>query len=431
MFTFCIYQPTGVYSFPLILKGLIMSQDDTSPFANGSIPLSYQVRTPWVPVISMTLATPPASPAEGDTYLVPDGATGWWADYAGQIAQWHNNEWSFSIPVDGHGVSLPDGRIFELVGGVYIEKIALDVQSGKWSYAVASGTANGIVATLTPAPTALTDGMPVTFKVTATNTGPVSLNLNGRGDKPIKRQDGSDLMPGDLAAGSIVTLIYDAAAGCYRHPSFMRSDVIKVVTTPPIVIEFTAPGMHTWTVPTGVEVVEAEAWGGGGGGGYTSVGGAPGGGGGGGYGKRRFAVTPGSTFTIVVGSGGAGGSSSRTGQPGLASAVTYAGATMSAGGGTGGQNATAATMIANEGSGGSVTGADTSLRGGNGVLGGYHPGSMLGGYGGPSPNGGYGSPGGWGGVGPGNYPGGGGGATSLPQEGGRGADGKVRITYLG
>ncbi|GGB12396.1 hypothetical protein GCM10011491_45340 [Brucella endophytica] len=36
-----------------------------------------------------------------------------------QLAQWHNNEWGFNAPVDGHGISLPDGRVFERINGSY------------------------------------------------------------------------------------------------------------------------------------------------------------------------------------------------------------------------------------------------------------------------------------------------------------------------
>ncbi|WP_420963326.1 DUF2793 domain-containing protein [Brucella sp. IR073] len=176
------------------------------------VPLEQLVLAPWVPVKSMTLASPPSSPAEGDTYLVPDSATGWWQDYTGQLAQWHNNEWSFSIPVDGHGISLPDGRVYERIGGAYIEKIALDVQSGTWTYALAGGTANALTASLTPPPAALAAGMMIVLKLTATNTGAVTLNVNGLGAKSIIGQDGNDLLPGSLVKGTVAVLIFDGTA---------------------------------------------------------------------------------------------------------------------------------------------------------------------------------------------------------------------------
>lgn len=47
----------------------------------------------------------------------------------------HCGRMSIITPPEGHGVSLPDGRVFEKIGGVYVEKLALDTQTGKWNYA--------------------------------------------------------------------------------------------------------------------------------------------------------------------------------------------------------------------------------------------------------------------------------------------------------
>lgn len=81
---------------------------------------------------------------------------------------------------------------------------------------------------------------------------------------------------------------------------------------------FTNPGTWTWTAPAGVTSVTVEAWGGGGGGGRATGNPARGGGGAGGqYAKRVVSVTPGQSYTVVVGAGGAGGSSS-TGGNGMA-----------------------------------------------------------------------------------------------------------------
>jgi gliding motility-associated-like protein len=84
---------------------------------------------------------------------------------------------------------------------------------------------------------------------------------------------------------------------------------------------FNTPGTYSWTVPACVTSITVEVWGGGGGGGAvwsrfdpttnSSLSAeactAAGGGGGGGYARRTYTVTPGQTYTIVVGSGGIGG----------------------------------------------------------------------------------------------------------------------------
>ena len=66
---------------------------------------------------------------------------------------------------------------------------------------------------------------------------------------------------------------------------------------------FTSSG--TFTVPAGITSIVIECWGGGGGGG-TSFGsnGAASGGGGGGYAKKTMTVTPGTNYTVTVGTGG-------------------------------------------------------------------------------------------------------------------------------
>lgn len=189
------------------------------------IPMSQLMRLPWLPVISMTLSSPPGSPATGDTYLVPSNATGAWAANIGKIAEWSGSAWSYVTPPDGHGISLPDGRVFERVDGNYVEKLALDVQSGKWSYAVAGGAANVLTASLTPAPAAYTAGLLFRVMVTTTNTakGP-TLNLNGLGAKTIAYPDGTGVADGELVAGRVVELVYDGTKFILTNPwiSFLR-----------------------------------------------------------------------------------------------------------------------------------------------------------------------------------------------------------------
>jgi len=75
---------------------------------------------------------------------------------------------------------------------------------------------------------------------------------------------------------------------------------------------FSTSGTHSFTVPTGVTEITVQAWGGGGAGGNSSLpattGDARGGGGGGGgdYASSTFTVTPGATYTVIVGAGGTG-----------------------------------------------------------------------------------------------------------------------------
>jgi len=52
-------------------------------------------------VISQTLTTPPATPAEGDRYIVPSAASGDWSDQTNKIAAYQDGAWAFYAPKEG------------------------------------------------------------------------------------------------------------------------------------------------------------------------------------------------------------------------------------------------------------------------------------------------------------------------------------------
>ncbi|WP_024899522.1 phage tail protein [Brucella rhizosphaerae] len=188
-----------------------------------TVPLQRLSRLPWIPVLSMNITAPPATPAVGDAYLVPTGAAGPWAGHSGKIAEYTVAGWAIITPPEGHGVSLPDGRVFEKIGGVYVEKLALDTQTGKWNYAVAGGSADQLTANLTPAPSAYAAGMELKIKVLADNTGPATINVNGLGARPIIRaSDMSTLKGSDLVSGRIASITYDGS-------SWLLSDVVTAL----------------------------------------------------------------------------------------------------------------------------------------------------------------------------------------------------------
>ncbi|NNV22640.1 DUF2793 domain-containing protein [Ochrobactrum pseudogrignonense] len=183
------------------------------------VPVAQLSLTPWVPVKSMTITAPPANPAAWDTYVIPNGATGAWAGHAQKLAEWNGQIWNIVAPLDGHGISLPDGRVFEKVAGTYIEKIAIDAQSGKWSYGVTAGSANALTLSISPAPQSYVAGLIVRARISTTNTaaGP-TLNVNGLGAKPIRYSNGRDVFAGELASGRDAVFYYDGAAFILMNP---------------------------------------------------------------------------------------------------------------------------------------------------------------------------------------------------------------------
>ncbi len=85
---------------------------------------------------------------------------------------------------------------------------------------------------------------------------------------------------------------------------------------------YTTPGSYTWVCPAGVTSVSVVCVGGGGSGGAAYWAGGGGGGGGLGY-INNYAVTPGNSYSVVVGAGGVGVSASSGGQGTSGGASTF------------------------------------------------------------------------------------------------------------
>jgi hypothetical protein len=85
-----------------------------------------------------------------------------------------------------------------------------DVTAQGVRYAVDTGTANVKVVTLsTPVPMSYFEGMAIAFKNKTQNTGAVTINVNGLGEKSILKSTGSALASGNLKADSIYTIRYN------------------------------------------------------------------------------------------------------------------------------------------------------------------------------------------------------------------------------
>lgn len=197
-------------------------------------------------------------------------------------------------------------------------------------------------------------------------------------------------------------------------------------------------GTFTWKVPACAEQICIDMWGGGGGGGggQNSLPSSGGGGGGGGYGSQCFAVTPGTSYTVVVGAGGSGGSGCNGCSPGTngtgggTSSVNGTGISMSATGGGFGTGSTSSTP-GSGGSGGTSTASSNAqgANGSNGCSGSCNANCGAGGAGANGGNGGNGvtSCGSAGNAG--SAPGGGGSGSGYSGLGGAGASGRVIISW--
>jgi hypothetical protein len=70
-------------------------------------------------VLDSGLADPPASPADGDRYIVAAGATGAWSGHDGEIAAWTDGAWAFAAPQSGW-------LAFDVAAGVLLVREAAD-----------------------------------------------------------------------------------------------------------------------------------------------------------------------------------------------------------------------------------------------------------------------------------------------------------------
>lgn len=253
-----------------------------------------------------------------------------------------------------------------------------------------SGTANAIVFTFVPALTAYTNGQALRGRITADNTGAVTVNC-GPGNKSLVKRDGAALVAGDLQGPDIIEFAYDSATDALRLVSGSHVTQFGRLTA---VRTYTAN--DTWTKPTaGLDFIIVEGVGPGGGGGGADVdagpgSGAGGGGGAGGYARKKIAAASlGSTEAVTIGAFGAGGTAgNNAGSNG--SAATSFGAHITCNAGTGGSSVAAGNTVVQigGGAGGTATGGDINITGQAG-----HPGVrngntyQFGGAGGNSPMG--------------------------------------------
>ncbi|WP_178381954.1 hypothetical protein [Paenibacillus sp. P32E] len=88
-------------------------------------------------------------------------------------------------------------------------KTLAEVVQGSLVFAVTTGTAAALAASINPAPAVLSAGLRLSIKTHVATTGPVTLNLNGLGAKSIKKPNGNNP---PLALGGVYTLVYDGSA---------------------------------------------------------------------------------------------------------------------------------------------------------------------------------------------------------------------------
>lgn len=110
-------------------------------------------------------------------------------------------------------------------GNKYVTQTGFQHNAEK--YAADAEATDTYVITLSPVPTSYTNGMVVHFKANTANTGAATINVNSLGAKTIVKYVSTALADGDIAAGMLVTLIYDGTNFVLQNPI---ANVVSVLT---------------------------------------------------------------------------------------------------------------------------------------------------------------------------------------------------------
>jgi hypothetical protein len=122
-------------------------------------------------------------------------------------------------------------------------QLAKSVQGGFVNYALDTGTPNFVaVSPVLPIAT-LAAGLSLRIKLSNTNTGPTKVNVSNLGWQPLKHGDGTEMGSGELSAGNIITIIWDAVAS--------RWQTLSGGSTSGSVISLTAPQSFYVNAATG------------------------------------------------------------------------------------------------------------------------------------------------------------------------------------
>ena len=142
--------------------------------------------------ISMTLATPPTSPVEGDTYLVGTSATGAWSGYDGKIAYYVGGAWRFYAPFAG--------------------LVAYNVADGKRYFYTGSAWRTGAGPT-TLAGYGITDGASLTGTQTLSHKTLASPHINATADSYSGLTFGTGLFLGVDTDNSLASIFHQGGVG--------------------------------------------------------------------------------------------------------------------------------------------------------------------------------------------------------------------------
>lgn len=270
-----------------------------------------------IAVLDKDIATPPATPGDGDRYIVAATPTGDWAGQAGKIAVFRDGGWSFLQPRAGWHCFLADDLAFICWTGSAWKQVSETIETLQNLTLFGVGTTAD---STNPFSAKINKALWTALSAAEGGTGDLRYTLNKEGSGNILSillQSGfggraelgllgnDDLTLKVSADGSTwnSAMVVDRSTGHVQATGLAATVDIQT---------FAAAG--TWTKPANAKLVQVTCIGGGGGGGggpKVAASSSASGGGGGGGGTRIISMFNASalpaTVSVIIGAGGAGG----------------------------------------------------------------------------------------------------------------------------
>ena len=215
------------------------------------------------------LTAPPASPANGDSYIVGPAATGAWAGKDGQVAVWDGAAWVFGVPREGWLATIDDEDVLvRYLGTAWSPGVSLAAIPASTQVSIAMATDANITLTQQQA---ANDILTLTSAVNLTATRDVVLPLLPRRYTVSNKTSGAQSLRfiGATGTGVIVpngepAIIFcdgtnwyqstSSVAGDAKGPSIVRGLVgANNATTPNTMLDFSADSV---TLRSSTEVMK-------------------------------------------------------------------------------------------------------------------------------------------------------------------------------
>jgi len=194
----------------------------------------------WQNSVKSILTTVPISPNDGDRYLVGIDQSSsivgspWAGNPGGFISEYNTTttNWTNTLPTNGMTV-----RVDDQYNSLY--KYEGDYYTGQWvkekltQVHYVDFIGNGVLYTTSISPTFSIYETDVIFlsKFDNSNTGSITININGVGIKPVKKPSINglvDLTPNDIIPENIYSLSYDYGNDCFQFIKTYSNDSFNI-----------------------------------------------------------------------------------------------------------------------------------------------------------------------------------------------------------